>query len=48
MNYDFALSVPLRERTIVPLPFGLVRRKPRTKRILPLPRIRSGSRIDIG
>jgi hypothetical protein len=34
--------------TIAPLPFGFVRRKPRTYRILPLPRIRSGSRLDIG
>jgi hypothetical protein len=34
--------------TIAPLPFGFVRRKPRTYRILPLPRIRSGSRLEIG
>jgi hypothetical protein len=41
-------GVPPRAQTIAPLPFGFVRRKPRTYRILPLPRIRSGSRLDIG
>jgi hypothetical protein len=47
-RYGFARSVLLREPTMIPLPLGFVRRKPRTKRILPFPRIRSGSRIDIG
>jgi hypothetical protein len=47
-RYGFARSVLVREATMIPLPLGFVRRKPRIKRILPFPRIRSGSRIDIG